>query len=514
MALISQSGNLARQRPRDAARDRLPHRRLDRQPGGRWRPATGSTPSPGSTGCARSRSSSRRTATAPASPARWPAAPSARSASPSSRSAPRRPAPAPPAPTPGRVAGDQRVFSALLEEAGAAEARDPQELLELARCLAATRPRAAARWWARRPHLLGRRLGPCRRPRRARGPAAAGAGAGDPGPAGRAAARRRHGRQPARLHDDALGRDRDPRAGRRGGRLRSRDRPAAAAVRRARGPLRDRQTRLGRRSAARSSPGAERSGAEPLLASTVPDLLPERSALELAERGIAAAAGLREAIRCAAALSSLRPTPGAPRARSPQPPSAVAGDGDGAWLGEAETKRLLADAGASGARVRGRRRGRCGGRPGGRDRGPGRGQALEPRPAPQERGGGDRPRPRGGEPRSAPRPSASSPCPRRTARPSSSRLWPAARSSCSSPPAATGSCPRLVVGLGGIWTEALDDVAIIPLPASPERVERALAGLRGARRFCAAAARLRSTSRRPRHSPPGSASSCSRTTST
>ena len=31
--------------------------------------------------------------------------------------------------------------------------------------------------------------------------------------------------------------------------------------------------------------------------------------------------------------------------------------------------------------------------------------------------------------------------------------------------------PALVVGLGGIWTELLDDVAIVPLPASPERVE-------------------------------------------
>ena len=40
--------------------------------------------------------------------------------------------------------------------------------------------------------------------------------------------------------------------------------------------------------------------------------------------------------------------------------------------------------------------------------------------------------------------------------------------------------PALVVGLGGVWTEALDDVAIVPLPASPDRVERALRGLRGA----------------------------------
>ena len=41
--------------------------------------------------------------------------------------------------------------------------------------------------------------------------------------------------------------------------------------------------------------------------------------------------------------------------------------------------------------------------------------------------------------------------------------------------------PALVVGLSGIWTEAFDDdVAIVPLPASPERVEAALRGLRGA----------------------------------
>jgi acyl-CoA synthetase (NDP forming) len=40
--------------------------------------------------------------------------------------------------------------------------------------------------------------------------------------------------------------------------------------------------------------------------------------------------------------------------------------------------------------------------------------------------------------------------------------------------------PALVVGLGGIWTEIHDDVAIVPLPASPQRVERALRSLRGA----------------------------------
>ncbi len=40
--------------------------------------------------------------------------------------------------------------------------------------------------------------------------------------------------------------------------------------------------------------------------------------------------------------------------------------------------------------------------------------------------------------------------------------------------------PALVVGLGGVWTEIHDDVAVVPLPATPERVEQALLSLRGA----------------------------------
>jgi acetyl-CoA synthetase len=40
--------------------------------------------------------------------------------------------------------------------------------------------------------------------------------------------------------------------------------------------------------------------------------------------------------------------------------------------------------------------------------------------------------------------------------------------------------PALVVGLGGVWTELHDDVAVVPLPATPERVEAALRSLRGA----------------------------------
>ena len=43
-----------------------------------------------------------------------------------------------------------------------------------------------------------------------------------------------------------------------------------------------------------------------------------------------------------------------------------------------------------------------------------------------------------------------------------------------------GIVPALVVGLGGIWTELVRDVAVIPLPADAARIERAIATLRGA----------------------------------
>ncbi len=42
-----------------------------------------------------------------------------------------------------------------------------------------------------------------------------------------------------------------------------------------------------------------------------------------------------------------------------------------------------------------------------------------------------------------------------------------------------GIVPALVVGLGGVWTELLDDVAVIPLPADAKAIERAIGELRG-----------------------------------
>jgi len=44
----------------------------------------------------------------------------------------------------GALAGDQRVFRSLVEEAGALWASDVHELLELAKALAVRRPRAAS----------------------------------------------------------------------------------------------------------------------------------------------------------------------------------------------------------------------------------------------------------------------------------------------------------------------------------------------------------------------------------
>jgi hypothetical protein len=40
--------------------------------------------------------------------------------------------------------------------------------------------------------------------------------------------------------------------------------------------------------------------------------------------------------------------------------------------------------------------------------------------------------------------------------------------------------PAVLVGLGGVWTELLDDVAIVPLPADAGRIELAIRRLRGA----------------------------------
>jgi acetyl-CoA synthetase len=48
---------------------------------------------------------------------------------------------------------------------------------------------------------------------------------------------------------------------------------------------------------------------------------------------------------------------------------------------------------------------------------------------------------------------------------------------------ADGVVPSLVIAAGGLWTELLGDTVLITLPASPERVEQAIRGLRSAPLF-------------------------------
>ena len=149
---------------------------------------------PSATGCARSRCSSSPTATARGSPRRWP-----RCAERGDRRRgaqgrrPRRPARGAAAAHTGALAGDQRVFRALVEEAGARLGpRPPRAARAGARAWPQPRPRPRGRGGARRPHLLGRRLGasPPTRPSGS-GLDLPDAGAGDPRAARRAAARRR-----------------------------------------------------------------------------------------------------------------------------------------------------------------------------------------------------------------------------------------------------------------------------------------------------------------------------------
>jgi len=44
--------------------------------------------------------------------------------------------------------------------------------------------------------------------------------------------------------------------------------------------------------------------------------------------------------------------------------------------------------------------------------------------------------------------------------------------------------PALVIGMGGVWAELLDDAAVVPLPTTPARVATAIRSLRGAPLLC------------------------------
>jgi acetyl-CoA synthetase len=222
--------------------------------------------------------------------------------------------------------------------------------------------------------------------------------------------------------------------------------------------------------------GTERTDAAVLVSATLPDLIDETAMAELAARGVPVVAGLREAL---SAARSVRNPPGeASRIREVAAAAARAARGTEHWLAEAEAKALLRDAGVpvpDGELVESEEAAvsawaRLEGPVAVKLSAPGLvhktdvgalALALDDEAAVRE--AFRRLRDINGH-------DDSQVLVERMAD-GGAELLVAARSD--------GVVPALVVGLGGIWTEALGEVAVIPLPADAERVERELRSLRG-----------------------------------
>ncbi len=225
--------------------------------------------------------------------------------------------------------------------------------------------------------------------------------------------------------------------------------------------------------------GADASPVPVLLASTLPELLDDAAAARFAEAGVATAAGLRTGLACVAALrrplgdpERLRAIGAAAGARR-----GAANGGDG-WLAEHEAKELLRAAGlpvVDGRLVAGEddaaaALAELGGPlalkltlPGLLHKSELGGLALDLGSEKDVRAAHRRLIDLGLEGAAVLAERMSPP---------GVELLVSARTD--------GVVAALVVGLGGIWAEAYDDVAIVPLPAGTERVEAALRGLRGA----------------------------------
>lgn len=372
----------------------------------------------------------------------------------------------------GALAGDQRVFRALVEEAGGAWARDPHELLELARVLA--EPRA--------------------RPRGDGGLAVLTCSGGDSGiaadealrtgielpPLAAATRQRLAGLLPAAA---TVGNPLDYTAQIWGDAERLREILAAVAA----DPAIDQLLVLydhphdlapdaeASWAAVRAGivAGAETSEAATLVASTLPDLIDEPAIAELGARGVSVVSGIATALCCA---RELRRAPGDPsRLRQI---AAVAGAarphaGDG-WIGEAQTKALLREAGvpvppgrvAAGVEEAVDAAAELGwpvalkvSSPSLLHKGEAGALALDLADA--------------GAVREAARRLQSLPVAER-AELLVERMEPAAAAEVFIAVRTDAVVPALVIGLGGSWAEAIDEVAIVPLPVEPSRVRAAL----------------------------------------
>ena len=230
--------------------------------------------------------------------------------------------------------------------------------------------------------------------------------------------------------------------------------------------------------------GAAGTEAAAIVASTLPELLPDSVAADFLARGVPAVAGLRTALACAAALQ--RP-PGDPERLRAIAAAAAGGaaDGTGPWLDEAAAKALVRAHGvpvtagavvtepgaavAAADALRGPVAVKSNG-PGLRHKSEAGAVVLGVSGADAVRSAYARVAAAGGEPVIV-----------EAMAPAGVEVLVAARRDA--------VVPVLVVGLGGVWTELLDDVAIVPLPVSPERVEAALRSLRGAGRLLGARGR-------------------------
>jgi acetate---CoA ligase (ADP-forming) len=405
----------------------------------------------------------------------------------------------------GALAGDQRVFAALLEEAGAAQASEPGELLELARALAVPGARPKRSGGATMPSGDGATAADPEWTARPSGLAILTCSGGDSGMAADLAAAR--GLDLPELSPAARERLGTvlPSAATIGNPLDYTSmlwddhealEEVAAAV--ASDPAIDQLLLLfdqprgldpevaegweGVRRALLA--GAARGDAATILASTLPELLDPATARELTNVGrVATAAGLGAAIACVAALRTPLADPErlreiAAAAERSDTHAAAADPIDGA-LGEAEAKRLLAEGGlsvpdgsvavdvagavdvalsvglpvalklSSPALLHKTEAGAL---------------ALDLRSEDDVRDAAERLL-------SLPAAAGATLLVERMAGDGVELIFAVRRD---------GVVPALLIGVGGIWAEALDDVALVPLPASPERVERALRGLRAA----------------------------------
>lgn len=402
------------------------------------------------------------------------------------------------------LAGDQRVFAALVRDAGAVWAEDAHELLELAKVLAVRH--GAASW-----------------------------GGGGRGAAGRAVAGRRVAIMTCSGGDSAQAADEADRLGLEVPEPAPQTRQALAQLlpemATVANPLDyttalwgQRQTlaqlvhTLGedpgvdqvvvlfdqppelRGAAERSwtdtreglALGARTSPAPTLVCSTLPELLDDDAAQQLHRAGVATAAGLRTGLRCAAALASLcagedGERPGT-RLRAIAAACATGGrrcacNGDGApcggWLAEHEAKLLLGQAGVGVPRGRlvdsaqdaWAARRQLGG--------PIALKLSAPGVAHKSELGGVRLSLDGAREIA----SAFAHVQRLAEAHAGAVL-----AELMAPPGLEliiaahrrGAVPALVIGLGGIWAELVDDVAVVPLPAEAARVRSALRRLRAA----------------------------------